>query len=309
VSTPSLPILSASSPPPRRCASALILKSDRFYAEAVRHVARQALGPVVIHTADSMRAAEEILETCRIDLLIAGLEPELGDVLAMIAVCGERAPATGVLLLAGHERDRVWEVLRSLPILGVFDAVQDAPGNLPLAVSAVGQGRTYWSPSIRPRLARAGNRSPARRLTATEELAFSIIGDGCDDVVAADALGLSAATMETVRRNLHRKLGVHQRGDLVRLAAQHGYVRFTADSVVRPGFPLLAAACAHRRMKPTPRKARGQFAREVQPAPLACQSAAGSNEGFGDRSGESAACSRGSSRHPLLRVFARPCCS
>jgi hypothetical protein len=45
-----------------------------------------------------------------------------------------------------------------------------------------------------------------------------------------------------VRRGLHRKLGVQHRGELVRVAAQKGFVRFTPDGVERPGFALLTAA-------------------------------------------------------------------
>ena len=71
---------------------------------------------------------------------------------------------------------------------------------------------------------------------------LSVIGDGCDDLAAAGQLGLSPATISTVRRALHRKLGVQHRGELVRMAAQKGYVRFTPAGVERPGFGLLAAA-------------------------------------------------------------------
>ena len=55
-------------------------------------------------------------------------------------------------------------------------------------------------------------------------------------------LGLSPSTVSTVRRELHRKLGVQHRGDLVRAAAQSGFVHFTPTGVVRPGFALLSAS-------------------------------------------------------------------
>ena len=63
---------------------------------------------------------------------------------------------------------------------------------------------------------------------------------------AASKLGLSPATIGTVRRNLHRKLGIQHRGELVRIAAQNGFVRFTPAGIVRPGFALLVAACQRR---------------------------------------------------------------
>ena len=68
---------------------------------------------------------------------------------------------------------------------------------------------------------------------------FSVIGDGCDDKVAAARLGLRESSVHSVRRELHRKLGAQHRGELIRLAAQRGYVRFTAESVQYPGQAIL----------------------------------------------------------------------
>jgi DNA-binding CsgD family transcriptional regulator len=79
-------------------------------------------------------------------------------------------------------------------------------------------------------------------LSATEHLIFAVIGDGSDDQVAADQLNLRPSTIQSVRRELHRKLGIQHKGDLVRLAVLHGYVRFTAEGVQRPGFSSLFAA-------------------------------------------------------------------
>jgi DNA-binding CsgD family transcriptional regulator len=81
-----------------------------------------------------------------------------------------------------------------------------------------------------------------RQLTAFEQVVLSVVGDGCDDIEAARRLSLSPATISTVRRGLHRKLHVQHRGELVRLAAQAGFVRFTPEGVERPGFGLLTAA-------------------------------------------------------------------
>jgi DNA-binding CsgD family transcriptional regulator len=96
--------------------------------------------------------------------------------------------------------------------------------------------------------------SPTSLLSNSEQLVLSIIGDGSDDLDASVKLGLSPATVSTVRRNLHRKLGLRHRGELVQLAARTGYVRFTPAGIMRPGYALLAAAC-RRRGKPKPENA------------------------------------------------------
>jgi len=36
---------------------------------------------------------------------------------------------------------------------------------------------------------------------------------------------------------------------VVRLAAQHGYVRFTHEGVIRPGLAMLASGCSRRSVR------------------------------------------------------------
>jgi hypothetical protein len=44
---------------------------------------------------------------------------------------------------------------------------------------------------------------------------------------------------------------VQHRGELVRVAAQHGFIRFTSAGVVRPGFTMMRDAYLARRSKLT----------------------------------------------------------
>jgi hypothetical protein len=93
-----------------------------------------------------------------------------------------------------------------------------------------------------------------------------MIGDGSDDTTAAQKLKVSPATIGTVRRHLHRKLCVQHRGDLVRAAVQHGFVRFTPVGVVRPGFAILSAAYQARKPRRGARTYPSHHLPEVSPA-------------------------------------------
>ncbi len=143
--------------------------------------------------------------------------------------------------------------LRTLEIKGVFDAANEPPETLMTALRAVAQGSRYWSQTLVDFLQEMSSTSTGlfRLLTAFEQVVLSIIGDGCDDNVAARKLGISPSTVSTVRRELHRKLGVQHRGELVRAAAQHGFVRFTPGGVIRPGFALLCAGYHARKPRRT----------------------------------------------------------
>ncbi len=233
-------------PNPVRRPHVLILKGDRLYAEALRRGTLAALPAARVSLAATVTTARSVLADTAVDLLVSGLgEIEEGDVLDLIADC-TRSPrrAARVLVVTVRCEYRALAALRTLPVDGVFDARDEAPDSFRRAVEAAAAGRRYWSPGIVQRLQQLAAKPTAlfRLLTDFEQLALSVIGAGCDDAEAADLLQLSPSTISSVRRDLHRKLGVQHRGELVRIAAQSGFVRFTPGGVERPGFNLLAAA-------------------------------------------------------------------
>ncbi len=231
----------------------LILKADRLCAETLRQRTLQVFPAANIRIVASIERATRLLEAARVDLLVAGTEPVRdGDLLDFISACAaSRTHARAVLVVTTQCEDRVLAALRTLPIHGVLDSSIDPPEQFVTALNLIAGGGRYWSPNLVERLQRyhLGPNSLFRLLTAAEQLVLSIIGDGCDDTAAAEKLGLSPSTISTVRRELHRKLGVQHRGELVRVAAQNGFVRFTPHGVVRPGFAMLAAACPTRHSK------------------------------------------------------------
>jgi DNA-binding NarL/FixJ family response regulator len=156
-----------------------------------------------------------------------------------------------VLVVTVRREYRVLAALRGLAIDGVFDSATERPAEFVNALKAISTGGRYWSQSVLDHMHRVGSASTAlfRLLTSFEQVVLSVIGDGCDNNVAARTLKLSPATVSTVRRELHRKLGVQHRGELVRVAAQHGFVRFTPGGVIRPGFGIMCAAYQARRAK------------------------------------------------------------
>lgn len=239
----------------------LILKSDRLYAESLRQFCLGTFPQATAVVATTVDAAAAVLSSQRIDLMITGVGTAMaGDVLDLLA----RSVKPGlpfspkVLVVTARHEYRTLTALRTLAVDGVFDTSAEVPSAFAQALEAMASGRRYWSQSVIDHMYRVGSASTAlfRLLTSFEQVVLSVIGDGCDNVTAARELNLSPATVSTVRRELHRKLGVQHRGELVRVAAQHGFVRFTADGVVRPGFSLLNQAYQARR----PRRGNGRSA-------------------------------------------------
>ena len=236
--------------------TALILKADKLYAEMLRqYVLRVSPGALVYSVATVVEAQRSLDET-HTELFITGIGSSLeGDVLDILIRRSARLPSScRVLVVTGCREFRMLSALRTLSVEGVFDSNSEAPERLLDAVRTVSLGLRFWSTTVNDfiRQGSAGPQAISRFLTEFEQIVLSVIGDGSDDLTASGVLGLSPATVCTVRRELHRKLGVQHRGALVRVAAQYGFVRFTPFGVVRPGFQLLAAAYRPRKRK-TPR--------------------------------------------------------
>jgi DNA-binding CsgD family transcriptional regulator len=87
-------------------------------------------------------------------------------------------------------------------------------------------------------------------LTPTEQLVLALIGDGSDDVTASARLGLKPASIQSVRRSLHGKLHLKQKGELVSVAAQYGFIRFTRHGVIRIGLGALLRDYQQRSKRP-----------------------------------------------------------
>ena len=221
----------------------VILRSDRLYAELLRELTLRVFPRARIIITGTIEAAQGALATESADLFITGVGASVeGDVLDLLLHRAHQKshPVPAIVATAGCEY-RVLRALRTLSVEGVFDSATESTDAFLIALQTVAEGSRYWSQSILDQMQHEGSPSNAlfRLLTSFEQIVLSVIGDGCDDAVAAQALGVSPATVSTVRRELHRKLHVQHRGELVRAAAQNGFVRFTASGVVRPGFDLL----------------------------------------------------------------------
>lgn len=230
----------------------LILKTDKLSASVLAETVARIFPTAFVHCETTLQGGLEILARDSVDFLFTGIGLPDGDTVDLLAERPERRRFRRALVVTGRWEHRLLAILRLLPIHGVFDSNTEGREQMEIAFRLVAKGERYWSASVLERLCReeVPANSISRMLSATEHLVFAVIGDGCDDKVAAEKLNLRPSTIHSVRRELHRKLGVQHKGELVRLAVQYGYVRITAAGVQRPGFSALLAAC--NRLQPPP---------------------------------------------------------
>ncbi len=223
----------------------LILKADRLSAESLQRHVQQVFPAAKVCLASRLEQAAAIISSGNSGLFLTGVRILDGDVLDFLAgLPPVRSEAMRTLVVTSRKDFRVLAGLRSLPIKGVFDSLTEGPKEFAKALGKIVSGQHYWSPSVLAQLERYHNQpnSLARILTPMEQLVFALIGDGAGDEDVARQLGLKRSTIAAVRRDLHRKLGVQHKGELLRLALQHGFVRFEPHGTVRPGLAQLTEA-------------------------------------------------------------------
>lgn len=217
----------------------VILDRDHLRATALHRAALQVFAGATVIEAASPGEVTASTVAHRSWLLITSLDIPGIDVLALLARRGwAEERFSHRLVVTARREQRILLLLASDGLDGVFDPASDGVDRFRFALREINEGRRYVSPGVLEALVkwRSAPNSVARLLTPREQVVLSVIGDGRDDEAAGEALHLRPSTVQSVRRNLHRKLGISHKGELVRLAVQHGFVQFTADGVVQPGF-------------------------------------------------------------------------
>ncbi len=214
------------------------MEPDCLWAELLSAAVSRTWPKSPVMAVHSVKQADVAIRSGSFDMLIADVIAIDGDAVdAVVEWSFGGALADGVFVVTAHKEPVVLDALAGSPIRGVFDQTNESLPALDGACSALSQGGSYWSSTVCDAILRTcrSQDSVFRKLTFTEQVVMGVIGDGRDDEAAATELGMSAKTVMTMRRNLHRKLGIQHKGDLVRFAISHGFVLMTPYGIVRPG--------------------------------------------------------------------------
>lgn len=234
------------SAPPRPGASTVfsrvvVLKPNRLYSEVLGSLLRTVLIGAEIVIACCIADAATLLAAKPADLLVADVATADGDVLDSLSGWKARRQVDRTLVMTSYTHPHVLDLLHAASLEGILDEMGEGPGALQSALSGVQSGGRYRSETIARGIQEHCVRPDAigRRLTATEKIVLAVIGDGSDDRAAARELGLSESTVQSVRRDLHRKLHLQHKGELVQLAEVQGYIINAPFGRIRPGFAAL----------------------------------------------------------------------
>jgi two-component system, NarL family, response regulator NreC len=178
----------------------------------------------VVAEADDLAAVARHVQGHRPHVLVLDLGMPNGSSIEAIGRLRERAPDTQIVVMTMEENPVFAQRAFAAGALG-FIAKDLADAELPQAVRAAARGEEFVSPRLAARLDALQRSLTDDALTPREVEVLRLIALGHTSVEIARKLHLSPRTVETHRANVHRKLELSTRAELVRYALRRGLLR------------------------------------------------------------------------------------
>jgi DNA-binding NarL/FixJ family response regulator len=211
----------------------VVLKAVRLYGDLICRQIKELWRNAQVQVFQRGFDALDAIQACMPDMFITGVNIEDMDGLEHLEPFVDTT--LPILVVTSRKDARTFEMLRSVRYDGIYDGNAEGLDNLPAALQQVIQRRLYVSPTVAPHLKQPKNVT-LDALTNKEQVVLSVIGDGSDDLQASERLALSPYTVNTHRKAIMAKLGLHHKGHLMLYALQQGYVVVTPQAIYYPGF-------------------------------------------------------------------------
>ena len=211
----------------------VVLKGDRLYGDLICRQIKEIWRNAEVQVFQRGLDALDAIQASMPDMFITGVKIEDMDGLEHLEPFIERD--LPILIVTSRGDPRTFNLLRSVRYDGIYDGLVEGLGNLRTALERVIERQLYVSPSIVQHLKKPKNIT-LDALTEKEQMVLSVIGDGSDDQQAGEKLAISRHTVNTHRKTIMGKLGLHHKGQLMLYALQQGYVLVTPTGVYYPGF-------------------------------------------------------------------------
>jgi two-component system response regulator NreC len=217
----------------------LIADDHPLVRTGLRKIVESAGDWEVIAEAGNGRDAVKQALVLRPDVAILDIAmPQLNGLEATAQIC-RREPGIRVLILSMYA-DEAYVIQAIHSGARGYLLKESADEDVVRAVTAVAQGKSFFSPEIARimldeytrHLAErstgsgcAGVTDPYGRLSEREREIFQLVAEGRANKQIAELLHLSASTVETHRAHILEKLGLHNAAELVLYAVRKGVIR------------------------------------------------------------------------------------
>ncbi len=198
----------------------LLVDDHEVVRTGLRLLLQQQADIRVVGDVATPEAAATVLEAGPVDVCILDVTLGSADGIAFADLMRRRWPATKIVALTMHnDPPTVRQALRAGAIGYVVKG--SSAEDLLRAIRGAAAGRGYVDPSVaHVVMADAVRGAPVDPLTPREEEVVRHLAAGRTTKECAAALGLSEHTVNRHVANAMRRLGVHDRAELVRLARE-----------------------------------------------------------------------------------------
>lgn len=181
----------------------------------------------VVGEAEDGRAAVEMVESLRPDVVVMDIAmPNLNGLDASAQIV-RRHPEVGVIILSMHEEEDYLVRALSAGVRGYL-LKDTAQVDLVRAVRSVARKKAFFSPTIAQMLVDDFTRQLQKKgladsydlLTEREREVLQLLAEGNSNKEAAAILDVSPYTIETHRNNLMQKLNLHNTAEIVLYAVR-----------------------------------------------------------------------------------------
>ncbi|MDR5694613.1 MAG: response regulator transcription factor [Armatimonadota bacterium] len=206
----------------------LIVDDHALFREGIRMILEAQPDIEVVGEAEDGEQALALVEEVRPDVVIMDIAmPGIGGLEATRRIKAAH-PEVRILALTMHDHKEY-----VLPMLGFgasgYVVKRAAASELVQAIRSVYKDESYLYPSVaKALLEEYRRRVPAGEedgLTEREQEVLRLIAEGLTNQEIAQRLYLSVRTVETHRKNIMEKLGLHTSADLVRYAIRKGLIK------------------------------------------------------------------------------------
>lgn len=215
--------MSAGAATAKRPIRLMLVDDHAIMREALRDSLLREARILVVAEAGDGGAALQMLPTCLPDLVLTDIAMPGMDGVELTERLGRDFPSVRVLALSTYmERQFIQRMLDA----GALGYVSKSAGReeLLLAIDAVAQGKSYLCQECAVMLARTPAEESHARLGHREIEILKLIARGNSSADIARQLFIATGTVEVHRRNILRKLDLHDVAGLTRYAIREGLI-------------------------------------------------------------------------------------
>jgi DNA-binding NarL/FixJ family response regulator len=214
----------------------LLVDDHRLLRESLRSILENDAELSVIGEAGSGREAVRLAHELRPDVVVMDVAMrDMNGIEATRQICGE-STAIKVVALSSHSDRRYVQAILDAGASG-YILKANAYDDLRRAFEAVLHGRKYLCAEVTEGVVDAAGRAP-REASAYEILGprerevLQLLAEGLTSSEIAARLSVATSTVDTHRRNLMRKLDLHNVAELTKLAIREGLTPLDAPKKV-----------------------------------------------------------------------------